>query len=138
PPGRHSRVAADIPRALRLRIRVELLQSSRGIIPVTWGIHHPRILLPGCADDWSDDRARAVLAHELAHIVRRDWIVHVLAELACAIYWFNPLFWIAKNRVCRESEHAADDVVLGLGVEGTEYAAHLLDIVRAAHGPRVA
>jgi len=135
---RCSRLAGGIARALHLQRRVELLQSARGIIPVTWGIHCPRILLPACADDWSDDRARAVLAHELAHIVRGDWIVHVLAEMACAIYWFNPLFWIAKNRVCRESEHAADDVVLGLGVEGTEYAAHLLDIVRAAQAPRVA
>jgi TonB family protein len=135
---RRSRLAGGIARALHLRRPVELLRSARGIIPVTWGIHRPRILLPACADDWSEDRARAVLAHELAHIVRLDWIVHVLAELACAIYWFNPLFWIAKNRVCRESEHAADDVVLGLGVEGTEYAAHLLDIVRAAQAPRVA
>jgi TonB family protein len=135
---RHSRLAGEIARALHLHRPVELLQSSRGIIPGTWGIRRPCILLPACADNWSDDRARAVLAHELAHIVRRDWIVHVLAELACAVYWFNPLFWIAKNRVCRESEYAADDVVLTLGVDGTEYAAHLLDIVRAAQAPRVA
>jgi TonB family protein len=136
--ARHSRLAGGIARALHLQRPVELLQSSRGIIPMTWGIRRPRILLPACADDWSDDRARSVLAHELAHIVRRDWIVHVLAEMACAIYWFNPLFWVAKNRVCRESEYAADDVVLALGVDGTEYAAHLLDIVRAAQAPRVA
>ena len=38
---------------------------------------------------------------------RHDWIVHVLAELACATYWFNPVFWIAKNRLCQESEQAA-------------------------------
>ena len=136
--GRRSRLAGDIARALHLQRPVELLQSSRGIIPVTWGIRRPRILLPACADDWADDRARAVLAHELAHIARRDWIVHVLAELGCAIYWFNPLFWIAKNHLCRESEYAADDIVLAMGMDGTEYATHLLDIVRAAQAPKVA
>jgi TonB family protein len=135
---RRSRLVGDIARALHVRRPVELLQSSRGLIPVTWGIRRPRILLPACADDWPDDRTRAVLSHELAHIGRRDWIVHVLAELGCAIYWFNPLFWIAKNHVCRESEHAADDIVLAMGMDGAEYATHLLDIVRAAQAPTMA
>ena len=66
-------------------------------MPVAWGVRRLRVLLPACADDWSAERIRAVLAHELAHIDRGDWIVHVLAEVGCAIYWFNPLFWIAKN-----------------------------------------
>jgi TonB family protein len=93
------------------------------------------VMLPASAAGWSDDRTRAVLAHELAHVRRGDWMVHVLAELCCAIYWFHPLFWIAKSRLCRESEQAADDEVLGLGVNGGDYAAHLLAIVRAAQAP---
>jgi TonB family protein len=59
----------------------------------------------------------------------------VLAELACAIYWFHPLFWMAKRRLCGESEHAADDEVIGLGMSAGDYAAHLLEIVRAAQTP---
>jgi TonB family protein len=133
-----SLIAGEVARTLHLQRPIQLLRSPHGIIPVAWGIRRPRVLLPACADDWSDDRTRAVLAHEMAHIGRGDWIVHVLAELACAVYWFNPLFWIAKNRLCRESEHAADDVVLGLGVDGSEYATHLLDIVRAAQAPLAA
>ena len=135
---RQLQIAGDVARTLCLQRPIQLLRSPQGIIPVTWGIRRPRVLLPACADDWPDDRTRAVLAHELAHINRGDWMVHVLAELACAIYWFNPLFWIAKSRLCRESEHAADDVVLGLGVDGSEYATHLLDIVRAAQTPLAA
>ena len=135
---RRSQLAEDIARALHLQRPVHLLRSPRSIIPGTWGIRRPYVLLPACADDWSDERTRAVLAHELAHIGRGDWIVHMFAEVCCAIYWFNPLFWIAKDRLCRESEHAADDVVLALGVDGTEYAAHLLEIVRAARTPMVA
>jgi hypothetical protein len=74
---------------------------------------------------------RIVLGHELAHIRRRDWLTHVAAELLRAAYWFNPLVWIACRRLRLESEQACDDAVLGLGIEGPEYAAHLLDLARA-------
>jgi TonB family protein len=73
-----------------------------------------------------------VCAHELAHISRGDWIVHLLAEIACRIYWFNPLFWLARNRLSRESERAADDIVIGLGASGADYASHLIEILRGA------
>jgi len=132
---RCQQLAADVAHALDLTRPIRLLQSARGIIPVTWGLRQPRVMLPACATDWSVDRTRAVLAHELAHIRRGDWVVHMLAELICAVYWFHPLFWMAKNRLCRDSEDAADDEVLGLGVESGEYATHLLEIVRAAQAP---
>jgi TonB family protein len=132
---RTSRLVADIVRAFDIERPIRLLQGARGMIPMTWGVRRPRVMLPSSAVAWSDDRARAVLAHELAHVRRGDWLVHMLAELACAIYWFHPLFWIAKRRLCAESEHAADDEVLGLGVSAGDYAAHLLEIVRAAQMP---
>jgi TonB family protein len=132
---RSQQLAADVARAFHLTRPIQFLQSARGIIPVTWGLRQPRVMLPACATDWSAARTRAVLAHELAHIRRGDWVVHVLAELICAVYWFHPLFWMTKNRLCRDSEDAADDEVLGLGVEGGEYATHLLEIVRAAQAP---
>jgi TonB family protein len=133
-----SRMARRAARALHIGPRVRLLRGTQNAMPVAWGIRRPRVLLPASADDWPDDRAYAVLAHELAHIRRGDWLVHVLAELACAVYWFNPLFWLARNRMCQESEQAADDVVLGLGVDGGEYATHLLEIVRATRTPSTA
>jgi hypothetical protein len=57
--------------------------------------------------------------------------MHVASELLRAAYWFNPLVWIACRRLRLESEQACDDAVLGLGVEGPEYATHLLDLARA-------
>ena len=100
-------------------------------MPVTWGLLRPRVLLPACATQWSEERKRLVLAHELAHVHRADWFVHLAAKLACAVYWFNPLFWMAYNRLCRESEQACDDAVLKLGVDRRDYATHLLEIARA-------
>lgn len=129
---RSLRVSAQVAHALGLSSAPMLLQSPDAVIPMTWGAHRCRVLLPDCACDWSDERLRAVLAHEFAHIRRADWLVHVLAQVACAVYWFHPLFWMAERALCRESEHAADDDVLRVGFEGSAYAAHLLDIVRAS------
>ena len=127
------RAADAVARSMRLTRRAVLLQSSSVAVPVTWGLRRPVVLLPACATGWSQERAQAVLAHEFAHIGRGDWCVHVLAEIVSAVYWVNPLVWIAKHGLCREGEQAADDVVLQLGVEGSDYATHLLDIVRAVH-----
>jgi TonB family protein len=59
-----------------------------------------------------------------------DWPVQILAEIARAVYWFNPLFWLVCRWLRSESEHACDDVVLRTGVDAQDYAAHLLDLAR--------
>jgi len=130
--GRCLRISGDVARDLRLSRLPLLLQSPRALIPVTWGARRPRVLLPAAATGWTDERLRAVLAHEFAHVRRGDWLVHVLAHVVCATYWFHPLFWMTERDLCRESEQAADDEVLRLGLDGGNYAAHLLAIVRAS------
>src|ERR1700682_1745689 len=55
----------------------------------------------------------------------------MVAELARAGYWFNPVMWIACRRLRLESEQATDDVVLHAGINGSEYASHLLELARA-------
>jgi beta-lactamase regulating signal transducer with metallopeptidase domain len=57
-----------------------LLTSDRAAMPITWGVR-PRILLPAAAREWTDDRLRIVLTHELAHVRRGDWIAHLAAEV---------------------------------------------------------
>ena len=91
----------------------------------------PTVLLPRAASEWSGDRIRVVLHHELAHVERHDWAIQMMAELLRCFYWFNPLVWLACHRLRQESEQACDDAVLGTGVEAPEYAAHLLDVARA-------
>jgi TonB family protein len=75
-----------------------------------------------------------VLTHELAHITRFDWPVQMLAEIARAVYWFNPLFWFLCRRLRAESEHACDDAVLNTGISATDYATHLLELARTLRG----
>lgn len=110
--------------------QVRLLQSNRPALLVTWGLRSPKILLPVTANSWSVDRIRVVLAHELAHVVRHDWMTHIAADALRAFYWFNPLVWLVGRRLREESERACDDAVLETGVKGSAYAAHLLDVAR--------
>jgi beta-lactamase regulating signal transducer with metallopeptidase domain len=118
----------------RLRYPVVVLQSADTTLLLTWGLFRPKILLPAGSDTWSAQRREVVLAHEIAHIRRHDWALQIAAEMLRAVYWFNPLVWVACRRLRQESEYACDDAVLDAGVEPTEYATHLLDVARLAVG----
>ena len=125
--------------SVELRLpHVQILQSDNPSLLVTWGLVTPKVILPAGAAEWSEPRRRIVLAHEMAHIGRRDWLVHMTAEVLRACYWVNPLAWVACRRLRQESEYACDDAVLTGGVEATEYASHLLDVARQAIGRRSA
>ena len=104
--------------------------SNRMTVPMVWGFLRPVILLPVDANHWQIERLRAVLLHELAHIKRWDWTVQMVAQITCAVYWFNPLVWFAAHRVRIEAEQACDDHVLNAGYRSTDYAQHLLDVTR--------
>lgn len=111
--------------------RVSLLASDRVQAPITFGILRSTILLPTGAEQWPAERLRLVLAHELAHVRRRDCAVQLLVELARALYWFQPLVWLAASQVHKERERACDDAVLRAGTKSTDYAEHLLGVVRS-------
>ena len=118
-----------------------LIASDRVEMAFACGIVRPTIVLPMSAREWSDDRRRAVLFHELAHVRRRDLLGHTLGRFACAMYWFHPLVWTAARKLRAESERACDDLVLACGARPTDYAQHLLEMVTSvrSHGaPAVA
>lgn len=107
---------------------VRLLRSRERSMPMALGIRRPAILIPAIADTWSDDRRRAVILHELAHVARYDCLTQALAFAACALYWFHPAAWWVARRLRIERELACDDRVIAAGTEAREYAGHLLDI----------
>ena len=87
-------------------------------------------MLPASASGWSVERMRVVLLHELAHARRGDWLLQMAAEALRCVWWFNPLAWMVRARLRRESEHAADDLVLARGVPAATCATHLVELVR--------
>lgn len=118
----------DAYQQLGIRQPVRLLIHSQRTIPVIWGIFRFSMLLPALARQWNHEQLQSVLLHELAHIKRRDTIVQLLAQIACALHWFNPLVWYASWRLHVERERACDDLVLAQGVRASAYAEHLLNV----------
>lgn len=110
---------------------VGVLETAPGRMPAACGLFRPVILLPADAREWSEERRRFVLLHELAHVRRGDMATHFLARIALSLYWWNPLAWTAWREFLKERERAADDQVLRSGARASDYAAHLLDIARS-------
>ncbi len=107
---------------------VEVVLSAEHEMPMTWGLITPVLLLPASAIEWSSERRRMVLIHELAHIRRRDCLTQLLGQFARALHWFDPLAWLALQRLRIEQERACDDVVLNCGADANEYASELLSV----------
>ncbi|HEV2081047.1 MAG TPA: M56 family metallopeptidase [Brevundimonas sp.] len=114
-----------------------LLRSARLGSPVSWGLLRPTIVLSDAALK-TPDRAAAILAHELAHVVRMDWLNLLVARVATALFWFNPLVWALARQAHELREEAADDVVLRGDVNGPDYAGMLVDFARGERGAALA
>ncbi len=109
---------------------VPLRRSEQVEAPFVWGWFQPVILLPWEAAEWSRERLRLVLAHQQAHVRRRDPLTHLAGEIARALYWFHPLAHLAARRMHLERERACDDCVLRGGADAAGYAGQLLALAR--------
>ncbi len=121
----------EAKRTLGVQVPVRLLLGPPGAMPMTWGIGLEKpatILLSAEANEWSEDRLRRVLLHELAHIRRHDCLTQSLGRLACSVYWFHPWVWVALARMLIERERACDDIVLRHSTSPSTYARDLVDI----------
>ena len=109
--------------------RVEVLLHEGVPGPMTCGIVHPTIMLPRDAESWNEADLSRAFVHELEHVRRGDSVSNFLARAACAVYWFDPLVWIAWRRLALEAERACDDAVLGCS-DAAAYAEQLIELAR--------
>jgi uncharacterized protein (TIGR03435 family) len=124
-----------------IRRRVEVLLHGALPGPITCGVVHPAIVLSPDAQTWDGEDLNRAIVHELEHVRRGDWVSQCLARVACAVYWFHPLVWIAWHKLALEAERSCDDAVLGRS-EATAYADQLVGLARrlssAAKSPLLA
>jgi TonB family protein len=105
--------------------------SGETDIPIVCGLFRPAVILPLESAEWPEARLESVLRHERMHIARRDTLSQALAQITCALYWPQPLVWLAASSIRNACEQACDDGVLSQGTKASDYAGHLMDIAHA-------
>jgi bla regulator protein BlaR1 len=117
------RMGAPLP----FKIDVPALSTPALLEPGVFGIFHPVLLLPeGIADHLTAAQLKAIIAHEMCHVRRRDNLTAALHMAVEAIFWFHPLVWWLGARLVEERERACDEEVLRLGNEPQVYAESIL------------
>jgi beta-lactamase regulating signal transducer with metallopeptidase domain len=124
--------AAKLARRLGLDRIPAVVTTSAHLSPMVWWMGGPvRVVLPALVLDQTDaQQAQWILAHELAHVRRRDHLVRWLEWLACVLFWWNPVVWWAQRNLRAAEEICCDDLVLSsLHPEPKSYANSLLAAV---------
>ncbi len=120
---------AHAQRRMGFKHGTALLTSSDLGSPISWGLMRPVILLNVDALN-AGAQAEAIIAHELAHVARLDWAKLMLARVATALFWFNPLVWMLAREAHQLREETADDAVLAADIPETDYAELLVGVAR--------
>lgn len=95
---------------LNMTQRIELFESNQAQSPIVIGNLKPFILLPvGLVTNLTINELEAILAHELAHIKRYDFLVNILQSVIEIMFFFNPAIWWISSQIREEREHCCDD-----------------------------
>ena len=130
PPADVHRTAERIGRQLGLKRMPEILTLPVRLSPLVWFLGgRPRVILPAQLVERLDADAReAILAHELAHVRRRDHLTRLLELVATTVFWWHPVVWWASRRLRALEEQCCDAAVLQTVPHGPRtYATALLD-----------
>ncbi len=110
-----SLVVDRLARQLNLHRGVRLLHSTRLMVPAVIGLVRPAILLPfGMATGLTTAELESILAHELAHIRRHDWIANVLQTVVETLLFYHPAVWWLSGRIRDERENCCDDLAISV------------------------
>ncbi|RLS74409.1 MAG: hypothetical protein DWI00_09380 [Planctomycetota bacterium] len=114
---------------LRLTRAVRIAESALVKVPLVVGYVHPMILLPASViTGLTSSQLEAVLAHELAHVRRHDWLINTLQVIAETLLFYHPAVWWLSSRIREERELCCDDIALSLDVDKAVFARTLLTL----------
>lgn len=125
----HRLVRTSRPAGLN-RAGIQVRESESLSSPVTIGISRALILLPSDWREWSQAKVDAVLAHEAAHVRRRDPLVQALSAVHRALLWANPLSWVLHRQLVRLAEEASDEAAVAATQDRCGYAEVLLGFMQ--------
>lgn len=118
-----------------LNRRIKVYTSHEISSAMTWRAIKPCILLPYQAYSWDEQTIKSVIAHELAHIKRNDWLTLSFAKLVSIIFFPVPFLHRAFLQTSLEAESSADNQVISQCQTTTDYAQSLVQIAKGANTP---
>ena len=114
---------------------VAILESSLVKMPMTIGYLKPVILLPiGLVNHLTIEQTEAVLAHELAHIARKDYLFNILQSVMEVLFYFNPAVWLISTHIRRERENCCDDIAVQVCGNSLNYVKALVSVEEVSQG----
>jgi hypothetical protein len=114
----------------------QVYESSEVTVAMTVGAIRPVIVLPAAWKTWDSDTLAAIIAHEAAHLSRRDASVNFAAHLNRAIFWFHPLAWWLERKLALTAEHACDDAAARTIATPRRYAQILVEMAEVVRRNR--
>jgi len=118
---------------LGIRQAVTVLGSTRALTPMVVGWLRPVILLPAsCITGMSRQQLEAIIAHELAHIRRHDFLVNLMQCVVETLLFYHPAVWWIGRVIRQERERCCDEVAVGASGDRKSYAQALLHLAEAA------
>ncbi len=127
------KIAYRLAGKMRIKKVLELRISESAVSPLTFGTFKPIVLLPaGLIFQLSPMQLEAIIAHELAHVKRNDYLINLLLSGLEVIFFFHPCYWWMNQTVKELRENAADDLAIKVGVEPKNLATGLAEVLNFA------
>jgi beta-lactamase regulating signal transducer with metallopeptidase domain len=120
--------------------KIEIRTTGKAHSPLTFGVMTPVILLPiALVFQLSPAHLEAVIAHELAHVKRNDYLSNLLLSTLEVLFFFHPCYWWMSQSVKELRENAADELALKAGISSTDLANALAEVLQFAsqHPPEL-
>lgn len=138
PPSQHWRTRFDdLCKLAGVHKGIELAESALVQVPVVIGALKPIVLLPlGTFAGLPAQQIEAILAHEIAHIRRHDYIVNIIQTIACVLFFYHPAVWWLSSRMRIEREHCCDDMAVAVSGSPIALAKALVVLQERAMTPR--
>jgi beta-lactamase regulating signal transducer with metallopeptidase domain len=129
PPAALVDLAHRLQRRLHIARPVRFVQSAMIDVPTVIGWLKPVVLMPASAlSALSPEQLEAIIAHELAHIRRHDYLVNLLQTAVETLLFYHPAVWWLSHRIRVEREHCCDDLAVSLCGDPVTYARALADL----------
>ncbi|PZX53224.1 M56 family metallopeptidase [Algoriphagus chordae] len=113
--------------------KVEIRLTSYGLSPITFGYFKPIILIPaGLIFQLSPTQLEAIIAHELAHVKRNDYLENIFQSSLEVLFFYHPCYWWMNQTVKELRENAADDLAVKAGIAPQELAYSLAEVLNFA------